>query len=132
MGKFSDGLQRILQRDDISIKTSGAETVSTTGSSQEIGDARAMTLTLDITAVSGTSPTMVVDIEGSDDGVNFHVLARIGTDGYRIGSIGTAPANFTGADTERFTILAARFIRYKSTIGGTNPSFTYSIGGTKA
>lgn len=132
MGLFSDGLQRFLERDTVSLKTSGAETASTTGQAQELGDKRTMNLTVDVTAVTGTSPTMVVDIEGSDDNINWHVLARIGSDGYRVGSVGTAPANFTTTGTVRCTVPAARYVRHKSTIGGTTPSFTYSVGGSAA
>ncbi len=130
MGRFSEGLQRYLNRDDLSLKTSGAETASTTGASVEIGDKSILNLVVDVTAASGTTPTLVVVIEGSDDGLTWYELGRIGSDGYRDGSVGTAPANFTAVATVRSSIPAARFVRYRSIIGGTTPSFTFSVGGS--
>lgn len=131
MARQSEGLQRIIARDDLSLKTSGAETASTTGTAQELGDKRVMTLTVDITAVAGT-PTMLIFIEGSDDNVNWHTIARVGKNGYILGDIGSDPTNFDGVDTQRCTIPAARYVRSRSVIGGTTPSFTYSIAGTSA
>jgi hypothetical protein len=132
MTRTSEGLQRIIARDDISLKTSGAETASTTQPAQELGEKRVMTLTVDITAVSGTTPTMLDYIEGSDDNVNWHTIARIGANGFILGDIGTDPTNFTTTATKRATMPAARFVRSRSVITGTTPSFTYSIGGSSA
>lgn len=132
MGRYSDGLQRYLNRDDLSLKTSGAEGASTTSTAHELGDKTAMSLTVDVSAASGSSPTMTVVIEGSDDGTNWHTLATFGSDGYRVGSVGTAPANFITTGTVRGTVPAARFVRSRSVIGGSGPSFTYSVGGSSA
>ena len=132
MGKFSDGLQRYLNRDDLSLKASGAETANTTSTAVELGDKAVMSLTVDVTVVTGSSPTMTVVIEGSDDGVNWHELGTVGANGYRVGTTATAPSNFTGTGTVRCTLPAARFVRSRSVIGGSSPSFTYSVGGSSA
>lgn len=132
MPTYSPGLNRALRREAATLKASGAETASTTGPAVELGDAGALTFVVAVTAVSGTSPTLSLLIEGSDDGTNWYTIAKVGSDGYSLGSLGAAPANFTGAGTVRGTCPAARFVRYRSTIGGTSPSFTYSVIGSSA
>jgi hypothetical protein len=72
---------------------------------------------------------MLITIEGSFDGLTWFTLALIGSDGCRVGSVGTTPANFTTTGTVRAAIPATRYVRSKSTIAGTTPSFTYSVGG---
>jgi hypothetical protein len=66
-------------------------------------------------SASGTNPTIQFDLEASDDGVNFGHLH--------------STKRMTGADSERLSgvRVSARYIRYKWTIGGTSPSFTFSI-----
>lgn len=128
MAKFSSALNRWLRLgDQVALKTSGAETESTTGSAKDLGHAGVALYTVDVTAASGT-PTMTVDIEGSfDGGTTWVVLGTIGANGYRAGSVGTAPSNITGTGTIRAVLPAAPKVRYKSTIGGGTPSLTYSV-----
>jgi len=114
--------------DTYSAKASGAETASTNGATVEVGDAGAVVVTVDITAASGTTPTLLVFVEGSHDGgTTWHTIARIGANGYILGDIGTDPTNFTTTATKRATVPAAQHMRYRSVIGGTTPSFTYSV-----
>jgi hypothetical protein len=129
---FSSGLRRHLRREAVTLKASGAETTSTTGPALELGDARALSFVVAVTAASGTSPTLSVVIEGSDDGTNWHTLATVGSNGYAVGSVGSTPSNFTGAATVRGTCPAARYVRYRSVIGGSSPSFTFSVTGSAA
>lgn len=130
MGEYSGGLGRNLRRNDLSLKVSGAESADTTGPWVELGDASVLNLKIDVTAISGT-PTMLVYIEGSDDGgVTSYQLAVVGKDGVAIGSKVTAPAAFDAASqVARGAIPAARYVRYRSDLTGTT-SFTYSIGGS--
>lgn len=132
MPTYSSGLNRYLRRESVTLKSSGAETSSTNGSTVELGDAGSLSFVVNVTAVSGTSPTLSIVIQGSDDGTNWHTLAKVGSDGYSLGSLGAAVANFTATGTVRGTCPAARYVRYSSTIGGTSPSFTYSITGSAA
>lgn len=128
MGIFSEGLGRYIERDDLSLKTASAETASTTQAAVEIGDKRLLNLEVVVSAVSGT-PTMLITIEGSNDGANWYTLGEIGSDGFACGSL-DAPANITTTGTYRGAIPAARYVRSKSTIGGGSPSLTYSVGGS--
>lgn len=127
MPRWSSTLNRWIRGDSKTLKASGAETVSTTGTGLEGGGHGSLAVIVDVTAASGTTPTLLVDIEGSDDGTNWAVIGTIGSNGYRTGSVGTAPANITATGTHRAFLPAARHVRYKSTIAGTTPSFTYSV-----
>lgn len=108
-------------------KTSGAETASTTHPSFETGDAGVVYVEVAVASASGTTPTLTVVVEGSNDGTNWFELGTIGANGYRSGPIGTAPSNFTGAGTVRAAFPAMQFVRTRSVIGGTTPSFNYAI-----
>jgi hypothetical protein len=68
-----------------------------------------------------------VVVEGSLDGSTWFELGRIGSDGARVGSVGTAPASFSTTGTVRGAFPAPEFVRSRSLVGGTTPSFTYSV-----
>lgn len=132
MAVYSEGLQRTIARDDVTLKASALETASTTSAAQELGDKATMYLAVDVTAVTGTTPTMLITIEGSNDLNTWFTLALIGTDGYRVGSVGSTPTNIITTGTHRACVPAMRYVRSKSTIGGGSPNFTYSVGGNAA
>lgn len=77
-------------------------------------DVREVAVYLNVTAVSGTSPTLDVVVEDSPDGVTWVTLATfpqkvaVGTDVVRVNRLG-------------------RYLRAKATIGGTTPSFTFDV-----
>lgn len=73
---------------------------------------------LNITAVSGTTPTLDVSVESFDE---------VGAAYAPIGSFTQKTA--TGIDTLKLTGTLGRLIRIKWTIGGTTPSFTFSVSG---
>lgn len=109
------------------LKPSTAETVSATHSSVDTADSGVIYVEVICTAASGTTPTLLVVVEGSIDTVNWFELGTLGSNGYRVGSIGTAPANITGAVTMRAGFPAIQYCRTRSIVGGTSPSFTYSV-----
>lgn len=67
-----------------------------------------------ITAVSGTTPTMAVALEVSEDNTNWETLTDALTG---LNAAGVKTALVTSA-------YPARYIRLKFTIAGTTPSFT--------
>lgn len=110
------------------LKASGAETASTTSGSRNTGnDGGSLFVTVKVTAATGTTPTMTVVIEGSADGTNWFTLGTVGANGYAAGTTASAPSNFTAAATVRAAFPAMQFVRSRSVIGGTTPSFTYSV-----
>ena len=110
------------------LKASSAETASTTGHAKNTAnDSGSLYVFVNVTAVTGTTPTMTVVIEGSQDGSNWFTLGTVGANGYATGTTATAPSNFTAAADTRAAFPAMQFIRSRSVIGGTTPSFTYSV-----
>ena len=126
MAYFSNG---VLRRGRAKVlKTSAAETSSTTHDLIATKHYGVVSIAVDVTAASGTSPTLVVVAEGSfDGGTTWHELGRIGNDGYRVGSVGSAPTSITGVTAKRGVFSAAPLVRSRSIIGGGTPSFTYSV-----
>lgn len=110
------------------LKASGAETASTTGGAVNTGDnGGSLYVQVDVTAASGTTPTLTVVVEGSQDGTNFFTLGTVGANGHAVGATGPAPTNFTAAATARGVFPAVQYVRSRSVVGGTTPSFTYQV-----
>lgn len=108
-------------------KTSAAETASTTHATVDTGDSGVLYVQVDITAASGTTPTLTVVVEGSNDNTNWIQLGILGLAGYSVGTTAAAPANLTAAATSRGAFPAMQFCRTRSLVAGTTPSFTYSV-----
>jgi UDP-N-acetylmuramyl tripeptide synthase len=115
----------------VEFKASAAETASTTQAQFDTGaDQETLYLIVAVTAASGTTPTMSLVVEGSmDNGTNWFTLGTIGANGYNVGSVATAPTNFTTTATVRALLAVPQLVRVRSVIGGTTPSFTYSVEG---
>lgn len=94
---------------------SAEKTASGTGEIYEMGDMTTLRLKLDVTAASGTTPTLDVIVETSPDGATeWQTVATF--------------AQKTGVSYERNVFPGCdRFVRAKYTIGGTNPDFTFSL-----
>jgi len=106
----STGLRSTLQ-------ASAAKTTTNNSSSLAIGGYKEAVVTLNVTAASGTVPTLDVKIQTSDDG---------GTTWFDLP--GVAFAQVTAATTKALQITNfGDTIRAVSTITGTTPSFTYAI-----
>lgn len=100
----------------VTLHGSAARTSSANGSAVELGDRGTMRLLLDVTAASGTNPTLAVTIETSYDGVTWREIGAFTA----LGAIGSQRASFPGAD---------RYVRARWGIGGSDPSFTFSVSG---
>lgn len=93
------------------------------GTSDQIstyGPVVAAVIEVRVTAVAGTSPTLDVDLEDTFDGTNWNKVTDVNA------------ANITAAGTtvKRINLLdtpATERLRLSYTIGGTSPSFTFSV-----
>ena len=92
-----------------------ARTTTTVSDTYEAGDMDTFAMTLTVSAASGTSPTLDVILETSPDGV---------TGWQRFGTFAQMTA--TGSIHDVFG-PCDRYVRSTATIGGTNPSFTFSL-----
>jgi hypothetical protein len=91
---------------------------TTTGNSgilTNFGSFKTIRAQLDVTAASGTTPTLDVVIEDTLDGVNFNT---IGTFTQRTSA---------GRQVIDITTPFSDSVRIRWTIGGTTPSFTFSV-----
>lgn len=79
------------------------------------GAASKLRAQLNVTAASGTSPTLDVVLEDTLDGANFNTIA---TFTQRVAA-GRQVVDVTGLFTEN--------LRVRWTIGGTTPSFTFAV-----
>ena len=76
-------------------------------------------LLLDSAAGTGTSPTLDVTIEDSADNSSFAAIS--GAAFTQVGAAASAQKLVISKDSAR------RYVRIKYTIGGTTPSFTFSV-----
>lgn len=102
----------------LTFHSSAAETASGSSDSFKRSDMALVGLFVNVTAVSGLLPTLVVRLQHSPDGENW----------YNVGSIATNALNATGtySSTPAALGLLAEYIRVNWTIAGTNPSFTFT------
>ena len=96
---------------------SAARTTSGNGSSVDSGSAIVVRgLTVAVTAFSGTSPTLDVRLEHSHDNSSW---STVGSFAQKTG-VASETKFFSGLD---------KFVRIAWTVGGTTPSFTFSVSG---
>ncbi len=100
----------------IEVLASAARTTSGNSNSVETQFFRNLLGILNVTAVSGTSPTLDVKFQESMDGTNW----------IDIPSAAFAQATATGLKRLEFSTLAP-YIRAVYTIAGTTPSFTFDL-----
>lgn len=104
---------------ELDFKGSGAVTATGTGATQTAnsGDAEAMRVQLNVTAASGTTPTLDVVIEDTLDGTTWNT---IGTFSQKT-AVSREVINITTPFADR--------VRARWTVAGTTPSFTFAIDG---
>lgn len=102
---------------EVALVPSSTVTVSGNGAGEDVSQYTEGLVTLDVTAASGTSPTLAVKIQTSDDG---------GTTWYDIPN-----ASFTQATAVTKQAIQintyGNLIRAAYTVGGTTPSFTFTV-----
>lgn len=98
---------------------SAARTVTGTSPALPVGSGAAtLELELEVTVASGTSPTLVLSIAWSDDGVNF------GANDAAADAFASVAAVVNVVKT---VTVRAPYMQLTWTIGGTTPSFTFSV-----
>ena len=95
----------------------GTVTANGQGNTFDLGDLGQLSIVsyLDITAASGTTPTLNVIVQDSPDGTIWDTLLT--------------HTQQTGAaiNTQRTNGAIGRYIRVSYTVGGTTPSFTFTV-----
>lgn len=118
------------------ILTSAARTASGASSAQlNTGGHRGVLIVVDVTAVSGTTPTLTPAVQGLDPvsgkWVDLHsdaaAISTTGTYTYVLYP-GVSETVGTGGLTKASSGVLPRQWRFQYAIGGTSPSFTFSVG----
>jgi hypothetical protein len=94
-----------------------ARTATTQSERIEVGRFVELIALLNITAVSGTSPTLDIKAQASDDGSDWYDFNPASA---------FTQKTATGKDMLKLTNFG-RFIRFIHTIAGTSPSFTFEL-----
>lgn len=105
-----------MRRIPLQLKASAATTETENTEAIDVSAFEALILTLVTSSTTGTSPTLNIIVQDSDDGTTWYThttIAEITADGTVITRI------------DKFR----KFVRYNMTIGGTTPSFTIVITG---
>lgn len=104
---------------ELDLAGSAARTVTGAGATAiaNTGDAEALRVQLNVTAVTGTTPSLTVLVEDSLDGTNWNT----------IGSFTAKTA--VGREVINITTPFADKVRVSWTISGTTPSFTFVVDG---
>lgn len=101
--------------EDTLVTSAARTTSSNSGAISGFGESSTLRVQLDVTAASGTSPTLNVLVEDTLDGTNWNT---VGTFAQRTAA-GREVINITNPFADR--------IRVSWTVGGTTPSFTFSV-----
>lgn len=111
------------------VESSSARTATGTGQAQSNRDCMGAVLAIKVSAVSGTSPTLTVKVQGSANGTDWYDINGAVT--ATINSVSTVHMTVRPGVTAVANVALAqpipRFWRVAWTIGGTSPSFTFSV-----
>ena len=113
---MSDIQQANIPASTVTLLASGVRTATAAGTAiTGFAAARQLVLQLQVTAASGTLPTLDVVIQDTVDGTNYQTIATF--------------AQKTGVSREviRLTSAFTDNLRVNYEIGGTTPSFTFNV-----
>lgn len=114
--------QRTIVNTEGTILASAARTASVNSADIINQSGSKLAVYLDVTAASGTTPTLDIAVKAKDPASGKYFL--IGTFTQKTGIISDAIFIGSGADVE----FATKTYRVECVIGGTTPSFTFSVG----
>lgn len=105
---------------DLALASAARTTSSTIGLPNLGGPAAVVVIEVNVTAVSGTTPTLQVALEDTFDGTNWNNVSNVS--GSNITTTGRVVKRLNLQDTP-----CTENVRLSWTIGGTTPSFTFSV-----
>ncbi len=117
MARYSDARGRFVRGEDLTLHASGPETATVQGAWFNTEEVNTLDLFLNVTAASGTTPSMTVSIETREGAADTPAAA---------GSF--AAKTGVASERKRFAGLGKE-CRYVGTIAGTTPSFTFALTG---
>lgn len=120
-----------MQQTNQNFTVAASQTVGASGNTGDLDNASFTGLVLfaNISAISGTSPTIVFTIEGKDpvSGAYYTLLASASLNATGLTTLTVYPASPAVNNSVANAVLPRTF-RVKWTVGGTGPSVTFSLG----
>ena len=101
--------------EEVSVASAARTTSSDSGVLPGFGGASTLRVQLNVSAVSGTTQTLDVVIEDTLDGVNWNTVGTF------------TQATAATRQVVNVTVPFADRVRFRWTIGGTTPSFTFAV-----
>lgn len=120
MARYSSTLNQFIAGDELTPVASAARTTSSDSGWLNCEKYSTLRLILDVTARSGTSPTLDVTVFTADDSSGTNARAATGSPFAQKTNVAAERKTFTGLDA---------YYRVAWTVGGTTPSFTFSVSG---
>ena len=113
---MSDIQQANIPASTVTLLASAARTATVTGTAVTgLAAAKLLVLQLNVTAASGTSPTLDVVVQDTVDGTNWNTIATF----VQATGVTREVIRLTSAFTDRLRVVG--------TIDGTEPSFTFAV-----
>jgi hypothetical protein len=113
---MSDIQQANIPASTVTLLSSAARTTTAAGTAVTgFAAARQLVLQLNVTAASGTTPSLSVAVQDSVDGTNYNTIATFAT------------ANAVTREVIRLTSAFTDNLRVVWVIEGTTPSFTFNV-----
>lgn len=109
-------MRTVETRNSFPILTSAARTATAQSNAFSVGGNDELAVLVDVTAVSGTSPSMTVNVEWSHDNVNW----------FSADPVDQFTAITAAAKKVKLFSVKGLYARLNYTITGTTPSFTFS------
>lgn len=103
-------------KEPVTVLASAARTATHQSNAFDVGTLDSIFVFVDVTAVSGTTPSMTVNVEWSFDGASWFPAQA--ADSF-------TAITATGKVVKRFDVKGTKY-RLNNTISGTTPSFTFS------
>lgn len=121
---------RVGANSEVALLTLTAATASVAGIDQSNLYSRGVTVVIDVTAITGTTPSLIVSVDGKDptSGKYFALLASASITAVGTYVIRVYPEMLDVANVSAKMPLPKTF-RVRATIAGTTPSVTATIGG---
>lgn len=120
----STGSKRYARTRDVTLQASATKTATFKSAGVELADQAVVRLNLAVTAHAGTTPTLDVKVQTSATDVDANYVD--------VPNGAFAQVTTVNATTRLVVGALDRFVRVVATIGGTTPSYTYSVTGESA
>lgn len=117
---FTTSQNQLSRGSDVTVLASGAVTASGNSSGMDVGGAGTLRCQVQVSAVSGTSPSITVTVQTSHDNGASDAWRTAGSAFGALTSVSNSPWQCFAVD---------RYVRVSYTVSGTTPSLTTTVVG---